>query len=103
MSVSVLPELLPPALDMAMAGETGVCHLVNPGILSAADRASLHSELLDPALEPTGFVLPLAQAAVVPASRLAALHPQLRPAAEAIRHHVRPVSRPTSSNSSAAT
>lgn len=86
-SVSVLPELLPVALTMALAGETGFCNFVNAGHISPDDLALLGTLGCD--LQPSGFLLPLELGRQLPNERLTtASQSHLRNAMQAIRHHV---------------
>ncbi len=48
-SMSVLPDLLPLALDMTFAGVTGIVNFTNPGTISHNEVLALYKQYVDPA------------------------------------------------------
>eukprot|EP00727_Mastigamoeba_balamuthi_P009436 m51a1_g5114 putative nad dependent epimerase (297) ;mRNA; f:349050-350429 len=90
-SVTVLHDLLPVALDMALRGLTGVYNFVNPGVISHNELLQLYKQYIDPSLAWVNFTEE-EQRAVVKAprsnneldvSKLLALYPAIPPAKEA--------------------
>ena len=47
-SMTVLPELLPMAIDMAEKGVTGTVNLTNPGLISHNEILEMYKEIVDP-------------------------------------------------------
>jgi nucleoside-diphosphate-sugar epimerase len=47
-SMSVLNELLPIAIDMALKNETGTINLTNPGLISHNEILTMYKEIVDP-------------------------------------------------------
>jgi len=47
-SMSVLNELLPMAIDMALKNETGTINLTNPGLISHNEILTMYKEIVDP-------------------------------------------------------
>ncbi len=52
-SVTVLPDLLPLAVEMIIAGDTGVYNFVNPGPISHGTILNMYKEIIDPAFSYT--------------------------------------------------
>ena len=47
-SMTVLPELLPLMIDMALQKNTGTINLTNPGLISHDEILSMYNEIVDP-------------------------------------------------------
>ena len=47
-SMTVLPELLPMAINMAEKGVTGTVNLTNPGLISHNEILEMYKEIVDP-------------------------------------------------------
>ena len=47
-SMTVLPDLLPVALDMAVKGHVGTINLTNPGLISHNEILEMYKEIVDP-------------------------------------------------------
>ena len=56
-SMSVLPELLPVALDMLLKNITGTYNLTNPGLISHNEMLTMFQEIVDPAFTWKNFTI----------------------------------------------
>ena len=56
-SMTVLPELLPVALDMLLKNITGTYNLTNPGLISHNEMLSMFQEIVDPAFTWKNFTI----------------------------------------------
>lgn len=56
-SMTVLPNLLPIMVDMALNKETGTINLVNPGLISHNEILSLYKDIVDPSFTWKNFTL----------------------------------------------
>lgn len=56
-SMTVLPELLPLIIDMAMKGETGTVNLLNPGLITHNEILEMYREIIDPNFKWKNFTL----------------------------------------------
>lgn len=56
-SMSVLPELLPMAIDMAKKKITGTVNLTNPGLISHNEILEMYKEIVDPSFEWKNFTI----------------------------------------------
>jgi len=56
-SMSLLDELIPVSIDLAVRGKTGVYNLVNPGVISHNQILSMYKEYVDPSYTWTNFTL----------------------------------------------
>lgn len=54
-SMSVLPELLPLMIDMALHQVTGTINLTNPGLISHNEILTMYREIIDPTFQWTNF------------------------------------------------
>ena len=50
-SMTVLPELLPYAIELALRGRTGVFNYTNPGAISPGQVLELYRKYIDPSFE----------------------------------------------------
>uniref|UniRef100_A0A7S3F6B8 Uncharacterized protein n=1 Tax=Prasinoderma singulare TaxID=676789 RepID=A0A7S3F6B8_9VIRI len=67
-SMTVLPELLPYAIELALRGRTGVFNYTNPGAISHGQVLELYREYIDPSFEWEHFSVE-EQAMVIKAGR----------------------------------
>jgi len=56
-SMTVLPELLPVAIDLLLKGETGTINLTNPGVISHNEILGLYRDNVDPKFTWTNFTI----------------------------------------------
>ena len=56
-SMTVLPELLPIALDMMIKEETGTINLTNPGVISHNEILEMYRELVNPEFTWANFTI----------------------------------------------
>lgn len=91
-SMSVLPELLPMALELMKNRHTGTLNFTNPGVVSHNDILALYKQYVDPAFEWRNFTL-AEQDAVLASKRsnncldtqeLQRLFPHVRPIKDAV-------------------
>ncbi len=92
-SMTVLPELLPIALDMLEQGKTGTVNLTNPGVISHNEILEMYKELVDSSFKWKNFSLE-EQAKILASERsnnllstkvLEEFAPQVRPIKQAVR------------------
>jgi dTDP-4-dehydrorhamnose reductase len=85
-AMTVLDDLLPVVVDMAMKGMTGTMNLTNPGLVSHNEILEMYKEIIDPSFTWKNFS-PEEQAKILAADRsnncldttkLATLYPQLK-------------------------
>lgn len=56
-SMSVLPELLPIALEMMKSGKTGTYNFTNPGLISHNEMLEMYKEIVDPSFTWKNFTV----------------------------------------------
>merc|ERR1712118_232498 len=56
-SMTVLPELLPVALDMLLKNITGTYNLTNPGLISHNEMLTMFQEIVDPSFTWKNFTV----------------------------------------------
>lgn len=56
-SMTVLPELIPIMVDMAVNKQTGTINLVNPGLISHNEILQMYKEIVDPSFSWKNFTL----------------------------------------------
>jgi 3,5-epimerase/4-reductase len=92
-SMTVLPELLPLALDMMLKGLTGTINLTNPGAITHNEILAMYKELVDPLFTWENFTIDeqnriLASERsnnLLDTTKLQTLYPLVLPIKEAIR------------------
>jgi 3,5-epimerase/4-reductase len=93
-SMTVLPELLPCVVKMALNGETGTINLTNPGTISHNEILEMYREIVDPEFTWQNFTVE-EQAKILAAGRsnnfldtckLEALFPNVLPIRESVRN-----------------
>jgi 3,5-epimerase/4-reductase len=93
-SMTVLPELLPLVVKMAMQGETGTINLTNPGTISHNEILEMYREIVDPAFTWENFTVE-EQAKILAAGRsnnlldtakLTGLFPNVLPIRDSVRN-----------------
>lgn len=93
-SMTVLPELLPMAVDMMCRGRVGTLNLTNPGLITHNEILALYKEIVDPDFVWENFSVE-EQAQILAAGRsnnyldtrlLESWHPEVRNIKEAVRH-----------------
>jgi dTDP-glucose 4,6-dehydratase len=92
-SMTVLPELLPIALDMMRANIVGTMNLTNPGVISHNEILELYKECIDPtftwqnfnAEEQRKILASERSNNLLDTTRLEAFAPQVRPIKQAVR------------------
>jgi hypothetical protein len=55
--MTVLDELLPFLIDLALRGEVGTVNLTNPGIISHNEILTMYKEIVDPEFTWTNFTI----------------------------------------------
>jgi len=92
-SMSVLPELLPIALNMLKVGKTGTVNLTNPGVISHNEILEMYKEYVDPSFTWKNFTVE-EQREILACERsnnlldttvLQTFAPEVRPIKEAVR------------------
>lgn len=92
-SMSVLPELLPIALNMLKAGKVGTVNLTNPGVISHNEILEMYKEYVDPSFTWKNFTVE-EQREILACERsnnlldttvLQSFAPEVRPIKEAVR------------------
>jgi dTDP-glucose 4,6-dehydratase len=101
-SMSVLPELLPMALELMKNRHVGTLNFTNPGVVSHNEILALYKEHVDPAFEWRNFSLAEQDAALaskrsnncLDTHELQRLFPQVRPIKEAVEALMKTYKRP---------
>jgi len=92
-SMTVLPELLPLMVDMAVKKQTGTINLTNPGAITHNDILNMYKEIVDPAFtwqnfsveEQDKILLSGRSNNVLETTKLQELYPNVKPIKESIR------------------
>jgi 3,5-epimerase/4-reductase len=92
-SMTVLPELIPMAVDMMINGITGTINLTNPGLISHNEILEMVKEIIDPNLvwenftreEQSKILLADRSNNLLNTNKLKELYPQVLPIKESIR------------------
>jgi len=92
-SMTVLPELLPLMVDMAVKKQTGTINLTNPGAITHNDILEMYKEIVDPAFtwqnfsveEQDKILLSGRSNNVLETTKLQQLYPNVKPIKESIR------------------
>jgi 3,5-epimerase/4-reductase len=92
-SMTVLPELLPLMVDMAVKKQTGTINLTNPGAINHNDILEMYKEIVDPAFtwqnfsveEQDKILLSGRSNNVLETIKLQELYPNVKPIKESIR------------------
>jgi nucleoside-diphosphate-sugar epimerase len=92
-SMTVLPELLPLMVDMAVKKQTGTINLTNPGAITHNDILEMYKEIVDPAFtwqnfsveEQDKILLSGRSNNVLETTKLQELYPNVKPIKESIR------------------
>ena len=101
-SMSVLPDLLPMALELMKNRHVGTLNFTNPGVISHNEILALYKEHVDPAFEWRNFTLAEQDAALaskrsnncLDTRELQRLFPQVRPIKEAVEALMKTYKRP---------
>ena len=92
-SMTVLNELLPIMIDMALKGETGTVNLTNPGLISHNEILEMYREIVDPAFtwnnftidEQNKILLSKRSNNYLDTTKLSGLYPQIKSIKESVR------------------
>jgi len=92
-SMSVLPELLPIALDMMKKGTKGTVNFTNPGLISHNEMLEMYREIVDPQFTWKNFSQEEQRSILasdrsnnyLDTTRLETLYPNIRPIKDAVR------------------
>jgi dTDP-glucose 4,6-dehydratase len=92
-SMTVLPELIPIAIDMMLDNLTGTINLVNPGLISHNEILEIYKEIVDPNFEWKNFSIEEMNSITdckrsnnyLDTSKLKSLYPEVLPIKESVR------------------
>ena len=92
-SMTVLTELLPIMIDMALNNKTGTINLTNPGLISHNEILEMYKEIIDPAFEWENFTIEEQNTILLSkrsnnyldTNKLENLYPNVKPIKESVR------------------
>ncbi len=92
-SMTVLPEILPLMIDLALKGQTGTINMTNPGGITHNEILEMYKEIVDPDFTYQNFTLEEQSKIllsgrsnnVLDTTKLESLYPEVRPIREAVR------------------